>query len=58
MKKMIAVTGCFVIFCLVINGILIPSLPSVNAENTPQPHRQAILKKALKLYLNLKNFTF
>lgn len=35
MKKMIAVTGCFVIFCLVINGILIPSLPSVNAENTP-----------------------
>ena len=35
MKKMIAVTGCFVIFCLVINSILIPSLPSVNAENTP-----------------------
>lgn len=36
MKKMIAVTGCFVIFCLMINSLLIPSLPSVNAENTPQ----------------------
>lgn len=35
MKKLITVTGCFVIFCLIINGILIPSLPSVNAKSNP-----------------------
>lgn len=36
MKKMITVTGCFVIFCLIINSVLIPSLPSVKAETAPQ----------------------
>lgn len=35
MKKLIAATGCFVIFCLLINGILLPSLPQVKAENEP-----------------------
>ena len=46
MKKMIAVTGCFVIFCLVINGILIPSLPSVNAENTPPTTQTSHIEKS------------
>lgn len=45
MKKMIAVTGCFVIFCLMINGLLIPSLPSVNAENTPQTTQTSSAKE-------------
>lgn len=35
MRKLIAVTGCFVIFCLIINSVLIPSLPSVNAKSNP-----------------------
>ena len=46
MKKMIAVTGCFVIFCLVINGILIPSLPSVNAENTPPTTQTSYIEES------------
>lgn len=37
MKKLITVTGCFVIFCLIINSVLLPSLPNVNAESTPTP---------------------
>lgn len=32
MKKLIGFTGCLVIFCLLINGVLLPSLPSVKAE--------------------------
>lgn len=32
MKKLIGVTGCIVIFCLLINGVLLPSLPNVKAE--------------------------
>lgn len=46
MKKMIAITGCFVIFCLVINGILIPSLPSVNAENTPPTTQTSYIEES------------
>ena len=46
MKKMIAVTGCFVIFCLVINSILIPSLPSVNAENTPPTTQTSYIEES------------
>ncbi len=32
MKKLIGVTGSFLILCLLINGVLIPSLPNVKAE--------------------------
>ncbi len=32
MKKLIGVTGSFLILCLLINGVLLPSLPSVKAE--------------------------
>ncbi|MCI5655720.1 MAG: BofC C-terminal domain-containing protein [Candidatus Pseudoruminococcus sp.] len=49
MKKMIAVTGCFVIFCLIINGILIPSLPNVNAENTPPTTQTSSIEESSEI---------
>lgn len=32
MKKLIGLTGSFVIFCLILNSVLLPSLPQVKAE--------------------------
>lgn len=48
MKKMIAVTGCFVIFCLIINSVLIPSLPSVNAKSDLNPPRTSSVSETPK----------
>lgn len=56
MKKMIAVTGCFVIFCLIINSILIPSLPSVNAENTPSTTQTSSAEESSEITSQLKEF--